>query len=134
MFELIKKIFIGLLTGLVNGSTYTKCLSLSNKKCKIQPTLINLHPNEYSHEFDHYPFATKLDRCVGSWNTLNDSYNRVCVPNKTLNPRVINMITGINESITLTKQISCEFKCRFDGKNVIQINGGITINVDVSLK
>ena len=27
-----------------------------------QPTLINLHPNEYSHEFHFYPFAVKLDR------------------------------------------------------------------------
>ena len=29
------------------------------------------------------------------------------------------MITGINESKTLTKDISCECKCKFDGKNVI---------------
>ena len=48
MFGLIKKIFIGLLTGLVNISNHTKCLSLSNQKCMIQPTLINLDPNEYS--------------------------------------------------------------------------------------
>ena len=32
MFRLIKKIFIGLLTGLVNASNDTKCVSLSNKK------------------------------------------------------------------------------------------------------
>ena len=43
------------------------------------------------------------------------------------------MITGINESKTLTKHISCECKCIFD-ENVSQINGGITINVDVSVK
>ena len=30
----------------------------------IEPTLINLHPNEYSQEFHYYPFAVKLDRCV----------------------------------------------------------------------
>ena len=54
-FWLIKKIFIGLLTGLVNGSNHRKSISLSNQKCMIQPTLINLHPNEYSQEFHHYP-------------------------------------------------------------------------------
>ena len=70
MYRLIKKIFIGLLTGLVNGSDHTKCVSLSNQKCIIQPTLINLHPNEYSQEHHYYPFAVKLDRCVGSCNTL----------------------------------------------------------------
>ena len=31
-----------------------------------QPSLISLHPNEYSQEFNYYPFAAKLDRCVGS--------------------------------------------------------------------
>ena len=48
MFGLIKKIFIRLLTGLVNGSNHTKCILLSNQKCMIQATLINLHPNKYS--------------------------------------------------------------------------------------
>ena len=40
--------FIGLLTGLVNRSNRTKCVSLSNQKCMTEPTLINLHRNEYS--------------------------------------------------------------------------------------
>ena len=72
MFGLTKKILIRLLTGLVNGSNHTKCVSLNNQKFMTQPTLINLHPNEYSKQFDYYLFAVKLDRCVGSCNTLND--------------------------------------------------------------
>ena len=66
----------------------------------IQPTLINLHPNEYSQELHNYPFPVKLDRCDGSWNTLNDVSNKVCVPNKTedLNIPVFSIITGKNES------------------------------------
>ena len=76
------KIFIGLLTGLVNGSNHTKCVSLSNQKCMIQPTLINLHPNEYRQEFHYYQFAVKLDRCVGSCNTLNGLSHKACVPNR----------------------------------------------------
>ena len=67
----------------------------------IQPTLINLYPNEYSQEFHYYPFAVKLDRCAGSCNTLNDLSNKICVPNKTdLNLSVFNIIIGINESKT----------------------------------
>ena len=50
MFRLIKKIFMGLLIGIVNASNHSKCVSLSNQKCMIQPTLINLYPNEYSQE------------------------------------------------------------------------------------
>ena len=72
----------------------------------IPSTLFNLHPNEYSQEFHYYPFAVKLDRCVGSCNILNDLCNKVCVPNKTekLNLSLVNMITGINESKTLNKK------------------------------
>ena len=82
MFELIKKIFIGLLTGLLNGSNHTKCVSLSKQICEIQHTIINLHPTEYSQEFHYYLFSVKLDRCVGSCNTVNDLSNKVCVLNK----------------------------------------------------
>ena len=83
-----------------------------------QPTLIILRPNEYSQEFHYYPFAVKLDKCIGICNTFNDLSNKVCIPNKTedLNLSVFNIITGINKSKTLTKHISCECKCKFDGK------------------
>ena len=65
MFGLIKKIFIGLLASIVvNASIHTKCISLSNKKCEIQPALINLHRNEYSQELHYYPFAVKLDNVL----------------------------------------------------------------------
>ena len=63
-----------------------------------QPTLINLHPNEYSQEFHYYPFEVKSDRCVGSCNTLDDLSNKVCIQDKVedLNPSIFNMIIGIN--------------------------------------
>ena len=98
MFGLIKKTFIGLLTSLVNRSNQTKYISLNNQKCMTQPTLVNLHPHEYCQEFHCYPLVVKLDWCVGNCNTLNDLYNKVCIPNKTgdLNLSVFNMITGIN--------------------------------------
>ena len=107
MFGIFKKMFIALLFSINNVFNHEKYISLSNQKCEIQPTLINLHPNEYSQEFHYYPFAVKLDRCVGSFNILNDLCNKVCVPNKTenLNLSLVNMITGINESKTLTKNI-----------------------------
>ena len=59
-----------------------------------------------------------LDRCVGTCNTLDDLSNNVCVPNETedLNLYVFNMITGINESRTLAKHISCKCECKFDDK------------------
>ena len=105
------------LTGLVSASNHTKCVLLSNEKCEIQPTFVNLHPNEYSQKFHYYPFTIKLDKYVGSCNTLNDLPIKVCVPNKTedLNLVVFNIITGINESKTL-------------------VNGVTMISVNVSVK
>ena len=126
---------MGLLISIVNASNHTKRVSLSNQKCDIQPTF-HLHPNEYSQEFHFYSFTFKLGKCLGSCNTLNDLSNKICVTNKTedLYLNVFNMITGIKESKALAKHISCESKCKFDGRNCNQINGGIMINVDVSVK
>ena len=89
--------FVVLLSNIVNESNHVKCVSLSNH---------------------YYPFTVKLDRCVGSCNTLNDLFNKVCVPSKTedLNLSVFIMVSRINELKTITKQISCECKCRFDGR------------------
>ena len=71
-----------------------------------QAALINLHPNEYSRELHYYSFAFNLHRCAGS-----------CDPNETedINLHVFNAIAGINESRTLSKNISCKFECKFDG-------------------
>ena len=33
-----------------------------------------------------------------------------------LNLSVFNMVTGINDLKTLTRHISCKYKCRFDGR------------------
>ena len=82
MFAIIKNKFFVVLSSIVNVSNHTKCVSSSNQICKIQPTLINLHPNEYSQEFHYYLFAIKLDQCVGSCNALNDLSNKVWAPNK----------------------------------------------------
>ena len=118
MFGLIKKIFIRLLAGIVSESNHTKCVSLSNQKCMTQPTLINLHHNEYSQEIHHYPFAVNLDRCVRNCNALNALSDKVRVPNKTedLNLSVFNITATINESKPLIKHTSCECKCKRNGR------------------
>ena len=60
----------------------------------------------------------KLDSCNRICNTLDDPYDRICGPNKTedVNSNVFDMITRTNESKTLSKHISWDCKCKFDGK------------------
>ena len=82
IFGFINKLFIGLLTSIANASSHTKCISLNNQQCMIQPTLINLHLNEYTKGLYYYSFTVNLDRCVGSCNTLNDLPNTLCIPHK----------------------------------------------------
>ena len=103
--------FIALLSNIVNGSNHAKCISLNNQKCIIQPTLINFHSKKYSQEFCYHPFAGKLDKCVGNYDTLNGLSSKVWVWNKTedLSLSLLNMIAKINESKISTKHLSWEY-------------------------
>ena len=74
-----------------------------------QPTLINLHPNEYTQRLSYYPFAVNLDRCMGSSNTLNDLFNRIS------NRRFFWYDNENKRVQNYKKHISCECKCKFDG-------------------
>ena len=66
----IKQIFSGLFTTIVIPLTI-----------QTQPSLINLHPKEYTQGLHYYPFIFNLYRYVGSWNVLNELSDKVCVPN-----------------------------------------------------
>ena len=59
-----------------------------------------------------------VDRCNKSYNTLENPSFKIRVANKIegVDEKVFNMITRINEAKTTTKQISCDSKCKFDGK------------------
>ena len=73
-------------------------------------------------QLHYYPFLVKFDRYFESCNTLNNLSTKICVPNKTedLNlSSMFNMITEINESKILTKHMSYECKCEFDGRKCI---------------
>ena len=57
MFRFLEKTFTGLSVIIVKTSDHTKCISLSNQQCMIQPTLLNLHPNELTERLGYYPIA-----------------------------------------------------------------------------
>ena len=84
-----------LLNSIVSTSDHTKCLLLSNQKCMTQPTVINLHCNEYSQELHYCLFPFNLDRCAESYNTLDEWSNKVYAPKEIedLNLQVFNIIT-----------------------------------------
>ena len=131
MFGLMKKMSVILSTSIASAFNHTKFISLSNQKFLIQPTFSNLHPNEYSQEWSYYQFLVNVDRCGGSCNTLDNLSSRVCVSNKTkyLNLHTFNLITGINQSRTLTKHMWFKFECRWDSKKSVVVSVKIQKNM-----
>ena len=83
-------------------------MSLKSEACLS--TLIGLNGNE----LHYYPFMVSLDRSNRGCSTFDDLPSRTCVPNKTedVNLNVFNMIAKISESKTLTKHVSCNYKCK----------------------
>ena len=81
-----------------------------------RPTLQDLDPDEYNAGLHYYPFIVNFYRFNGSYNILDGPSDGIYLPNKTEDVTliVLDMIPRINESKTLTKRKSCEFKCKSD--------------------
>ena len=99
-----KKMFIILLTNIVNASNHTKCISLSNKNVNFKLLLLiyiimNIVKN-----------YTTIHMLLNQINVMEVViFGKVCVPNKTedLNIYVFNMIARKNDIKILTKNTSC---------------------------
>ena len=81
---------------------------MNNQTCSVRPTLIHFNLDK----IHYYPFIISKKRCNGTYNTADDPFGRMCVPNKRedVNLKVFNMIKRLKESKTLAKHISCEFR------------------------
>ena len=84
MFELIKKVFIAILSSsklIANDSDFTKWILLNNQQFITKPNLIDLNPDEYNQKLRYYRFTVNLDKFSGSCNIPYDLSDRICVPN-----------------------------------------------------
>ena len=95
MFRFVKKAFFTGLTILssVNLLTATplRCISMTNKECKLRPKIVNV--NSYEPVF--YLFSIKTSNCSGSCNNINDPYTKMRVPDvvKNLDVKVFNIMS-----------------------------------------
>ena len=87
-----------------------KCYSLANQECKIRPKIISVNNEEPI----FYPYKIKMNRSVGSYNTIDDPYRKTCFANDTENIglKVFNLLSQNNETINIEKRKSCGCKCR----------------------
>ena len=116
MFRFVKKAFFTGLTILSSIDLLTvtplRCISMTNKECKVRPEIINVNSDEPV----FYPFSIKTSKCGGSCNNINDPYEKMCVPDvaKNLNVKVFNLISRTNETKQIEWHETCKNICRLD--------------------
>ena len=115
MFGFIKKCFFTAITFInfilsnVNSLEY---VSMNNQECKIRNEITNLSTNEPM----FYPYSIKINRCKGSFNTINDPYAKIHVPDeiKNTNVKVVNLMSRTNETRHIKRHKTCKCNCRLD--------------------
>ena len=114
MFKFIKQIFVSTIMffGSISSVNTSKCVSMSNQKCKVRPEIVNVNRNEPL----FYPFGIKTSKCSSSCNNINEPYAKLCVPNvvKNLNSKVFNLMSRTNETRQIKQHETCKCKCTFD--------------------
>ena len=71
MFGFIKKVFFTAMTFFsLSNVNSLECVSMDNQKCKTRTKIININNNEPV----FYHVSTKVNKCSGSCNNINDSY------------------------------------------------------------
>ena len=70
------------------------CISLNNQECKVRPEVVDVSSNKTI----FYPFRVKINSCSGNCNSINDPYEKICVPDvvKNFNVKVFNLMSRSN--------------------------------------
>ena len=91
---------------------------MNNQACKARPEIINVNSNNPV----FYPFSIKTSKCSGNCNDINDPYAKICVPDvvKDLNVKVLNLMSGTNETRHIKWHEMCKCECTLDA-NVCNI-------------
>ena len=93
IFRLIKKVFFLGLIILLSFTNALDCISMKNSECEVRPEIISINSN--NHMF--YPFSIKVNKCNSNCNNINDTYERICVPDivRNLNIKVFNLMSNV---------------------------------------
>ena len=100
------------------GIIKTKALervSVVNQKCTPRPKILDV--NEGVGEALFYPYNVLVNKCSGSFNTLDEPMAKMCVPNiiiKRINMKVYNFLMRLNETRNVLWHESCKCVCRLN--------------------
>ena len=83
---------------------------MNNQECKARPKIVNVNNNEPV----FYPYSIKVNKCSGSCSNINDPYAKLCVPDiiKSINVKVFNLMSRINETRQIIWHETCKCICR----------------------
>ena len=86
--------------------------SMNNQECKVRPQIKNINNNEPS----FYPYSVKISKCISSCNNFNYPYAKLRAPDivKSMNVKVLNLISTASETRYIKWHETCKCKCRLD--------------------
>ena len=91
-----------------------ECVSVVNQKCMPRPKILDV--SEGVGEALFYPYNVLVNKCSGSYNTLDNPMTQLCVPNgiKRVNMQVYNFLIMLNETRNLLWHESCRYICKLN--------------------
>ena len=106
MFSLVKKIVLLIFSlPLISGN----CLFLKYQECTVRKLIIDI-------DYMTFPYKIRVDRCIGSCNSKNNTYYKICLPDSVNNISVksLDLISQrlVFKNISFHK--SCKCGCLLD--------------------
>ena len=91
-----------------------ECVSFVNQKCMPRPKILQV--NEGVGEALFYPYNVLVNKCSGSYDTLDNPMSKICVPKiiKNVNMKVYNFLMRLNETRNVLWHESCKCVCRLN--------------------
>ena len=73
-----------------------ECVTVNNQEYKVRLEIINVNSNQPV----FYPYSTKVNKCSGSCNNINDPHAKLCVPDiiKIINVKIFNLMSRVNKT------------------------------------
>ena len=89
-----------------------ECVSVANQKCMPRPKILDVNEGIVAALF--YPYKVLVNKCSGSFNTLDNPMSKICVPKiiKNVNMQVYNFLMRLNETRNVLWHESCKCVCK----------------------
>ena len=87
----------------------SECVSVINQECMPRPKILDV--NEGAGEALFFPYNVLVNKCSGSWDTINNPIAKLCVPGivKRVNMQVYNFLMRLNETRSVLWHESCKW-------------------------